>query len=221
MKSSNETVDVIIPTKPNCEFLIEAIHSVLNQSFEKYNLWVVINAKSWMLERKLKRLGINSLVELRVGAGWARWHGVQHTNSEYIFFLDSDDILLPNALEECLGTINSNIDVVYGGIQNFVQEPSRKFEFSNHYPIRFTPLASNSLITRRVIQQFPFTDFSNTSWVKWISTARLNGVRFKSTDNLITRRRIHNRNISRAHDTRTDVVKFVLDHHRNRFFHES
>ena len=56
------------------------------------------------------------------GVSSARNVGLDNANGEWVFFLDSDDILPHTALEMLLSSANQNVDMVYGGICKFNEQ---------------------------------------------------------------------------------------------------
>ena len=86
------------------KYLKEAIDSVLNQSFKDFEL-ICINDGSTdnspeILEnyrKKDKRIKI--INQKNKGLGAARNKGLKNSNGEFIFFIDSDDYIAENALE--------------------------------------------------------------------------------------------------------------------------
>lgn len=211
-----QLVDVVIPTRPNCPYLFEAIESVFTQTIGAIGLLVVINGRSRKLEKRLRGNGIEFCHELRLGAGWARQCGVNRTMSPYIFFLDSDDILLPHAVDICLRNISPEIGLACGKIANFesnLGNLAQQIAFNEGY---LAPLASNSLVSRVALDTYPFQDFSNTSWLRWIATTRALGMKMNYVDELISLRRVHKENISRSIRSKSEMVDFVVNHHLKR-----
>ena len=86
------------------KYLKEAIDSVLNQSFKDFEL-ICINDGSTdnspeILENyKKKDKRIKIINQKNQGLGAARNKGLKNSNGEFIFFIDSDDYIAENALE--------------------------------------------------------------------------------------------------------------------------
>lgn len=106
-------VSVIMPVyNTKEEYFREAIESVLNQSFEDFELLIVDDfsepyiektVKSYKDERiKYHRLDKNS------GASAARNFAIERAQGEFIAFLDSDDISLENRLKHQLEYFEKN-----------------------------------------------------------------------------------------------------------------
>lgn len=98
-------LSIIVPVYNVRAFLRECIDSVLNQTFEDYEL-IAINDDSPDGSGAIldEYQAIDSRVNVvhlpqNIGLGPARNEGIQHASGRYIVFLDSDDTLVPGALE--------------------------------------------------------------------------------------------------------------------------
>lgn len=93
-------IDVIIPTYNRAEVLQRAIHSVLNQSYKNFHLYVVDDGSTDDTQKILEPFKtITVLTQKNSGVSAARNYGVQHSKSPWISFLDSDDEWLPHKLQ--------------------------------------------------------------------------------------------------------------------------
>lgn len=113
-KTLNRTLDSLIyQTNKNFKVLIiddcstEDIKSIINTYFGKLNITYIRNEKN-------------------IGCGMSRQRGIDETTADYITFLDSDDILLPNAVEDWLKVINQQQpDVIYSPFCEFYKNRFR------------------------------------------------------------------------------------------------
>jgi glycosyltransferase involved in cell wall biosynthesis len=96
-------VSVVIPTHNRPEMLAEAITSVRAQTFADYEIVVVSNGESDDMRRASREVTTahdGRYFALRHGnVSGARNFGVEQAKSEWIAFLDDDDLWLPNKLE--------------------------------------------------------------------------------------------------------------------------
>lgn len=99
-------VSVVIPCYNQANFLAEAIESVLAQTYGHVEI-VVVNDGS--IDDTVAVAGryeqVRCISQLNAGIATARNEGLKHATGEYVLFLDSDDRLLPDALEigvQCL-----------------------------------------------------------------------------------------------------------------------
>ena len=95
-----ELVSVIIPTYNRAAWLKEAIESVLSQTYKQFELIVVDDGSTDPTGELLLQYG-TKLSVLHTGHGGpsaARNCGIAAARGEYIAFLDSDDVWLPDKL---------------------------------------------------------------------------------------------------------------------------
>lgn len=116
-------VSVIIPTYNRAEFLSTAISSVLNQTYQDFEI-IVVDDSSTDNTTEL----INSFSDSRIkyirhetnkGGSAARNTGIKMSSGQYIAFLDDDDEWLPEKLEkqvELLGNSSPKVGSVYTGL---------------------------------------------------------------------------------------------------------
>jgi len=94
-------VSIIIPTHNNRKaFLLEAIDSVLAQTYEDYELIVVDDGSADETGEALEQYGerLHYLYQANQGVSAARNNGLAHAQGEFVAFLDSDDLWLPKKL---------------------------------------------------------------------------------------------------------------------------
>jgi glycosyltransferase involved in cell wall biosynthesis len=93
-------VSVIIPTFNRAWILLEAIESVLSQTFENYELIVVDDGSTDNTRLLLKACkDIRVVSQENKGVSAARNRGIEAATGDYLAFLDSDDLWLPEKLD--------------------------------------------------------------------------------------------------------------------------
>src|SRR5438132_12765470 len=112
MTKTAPTVSVIIATHNRARLLRRAIHSVLAQTFEDWELLVVDDGSTDNTETiavSLQDLRICYLRhEVNRGLSAARNTGIRISRGEYVAFLDDDDEWLPKKLERELEVFRSS-----------------------------------------------------------------------------------------------------------------
>jgi glycosyltransferase involved in cell wall biosynthesis len=102
---------VIIPLYNKEKYIENAIKSVLNQTFTDYNL-VIVNDCSTDKSVEIASKYISDTVEIiqhekNAGLAAARNSGIKKTNSNYITYLDADDLWKPTFLESIFQLIQN------------------------------------------------------------------------------------------------------------------
>ena len=109
-------VSVIVPVYNAEKRLNECLDSILNQSFEDYEL-ILINDGSTdnsaliCNEYEKKDPRIVFVDKENSGAGETRNAGLEVAKGEYIVFVDSDDTVEPHMLETLLNLVSKNADI--------------------------------------------------------------------------------------------------------------
>lgn len=108
--SKSPLISVIIPLYNSEKYIIEAIDSVLNQTYGNIEIIVVNDGstdQSGFLVQEIDNPKITLINISNGGASKARNIGIQNANGTYIQFLDADDLLSPNKIEEQVKILES------------------------------------------------------------------------------------------------------------------
>lgn len=118
-------LQIIIPAYNVENYIDECIESVLKQETHyKYHITIVEDGSTDSTKEKLSKYLQNELITIifqkNKGLSGARNAALKHIIGKYIMFLDSDDYLLPGAVEDLLNeAYDSDSDIVQGGISMF------------------------------------------------------------------------------------------------------
>lgn len=96
-------VSVIIPTFNRAILVMEAIDSVLKQTFQDFEILVVDDGSTDTTKEEVARINsekIRYIYQVNKGPAAARNTGIRAASGQYIAFLDSDDLWLPRKLEK-------------------------------------------------------------------------------------------------------------------------
>ena len=97
----NPLVSIIIPVYNSASFVVEAVRSALNQTYHNVEVIVVDDGstdKSLSLIESIHDERLRVFSQINQGACVARNRGIVEARGEYVKFLDSDDILYPDAV---------------------------------------------------------------------------------------------------------------------------
>lgn len=105
-------ISIIIPSFNCAEYLPKAIDSVLNQTYQDFEIIIVDdgstdNTKD-ILKSYIEKGKIIYIYQENKGLPASRNTGIKSAKGKYIAILDGDDELVPEALEECLSAIENN-----------------------------------------------------------------------------------------------------------------
>jgi glycosyltransferase involved in cell wall biosynthesis len=116
-------VSVIIPNYNYACFLVEAIESVLAQTYPIHEIIVVDDGSTDNSIEVIKQFGdqIKLICQKNSGVSTARNNGVKYSSGDFIAFLDADDVWLPTKTEKQLQLLLSDkkIGFVTCGIREF------------------------------------------------------------------------------------------------------
>lgn len=129
----NIKISVIIPSYNYAKYISLCVNSVIKQPACNYEVIIVDDGSTDDTKRIVNEIindspniDIRYIYQANQGVSTARNTGVENSSGDYIWFLDSDDALLPNAFENALEFINKNphLDMIYGGYRaNYVNGP--------------------------------------------------------------------------------------------------
>jgi glycosyltransferase involved in cell wall biosynthesis len=107
-------ISVIIPAYNRADYLAEAIQSVLDQTFPDFELIIVDDGSTDNTKEVVEGFvdtRVRYLFQENGGVSSARNSGIKAANGEYIAFLDSDDIWLPENLALKVNLLDSRPDI--------------------------------------------------------------------------------------------------------------
>ncbi len=165
----NPFITVFMPNYNNEKYLASSIISILSQTYANYELIILDDASgddSWTIIQEFA----NKNDKIRTFKNNENLHVVNTRNkgfqlssneSKYFAIIDSDDISLPNRLEEQISFLESNKEYgIVGSDAIIIDEnddvigyrsyPSKDYEIRKKI-LRFNPFAQSSIIIRKSI----------------------------------------------------------------------
>ncbi len=205
-------VSVIVPTYNRAHFVIEAVQSVLNQSFVDLEVIVIddgSNDNTRTLIEGIQDQRIHYIYQENAGLAAARNTGIRHARSDLLAFLDDDDLFFPEKLAIQVEAIENNpeIGLLSGGwqyinLQGTIIKENRPWY---SYPILnletwlgACPVIVNAVLVRRNwIEQCGGFDESlrqSEDWDLWLRLANA-GCKMDWTKEIVCVYRIHSSNM--------------------------
>ena len=135
MNSFSPRVSVIIPNYNRERYISDTIESVLAQDFQDFEILVIddgsndrspeiIQSYARRYAERVKYLEHRNHANLGVSA--SRNFAIQHASGEYVAFLDSDDLWLPQKLQSQVNVLDRSPEVgLVCGSVTFIDEQSR------------------------------------------------------------------------------------------------
>ena len=166
------SVDIILPNYNSAPYLPEIIDSIINQTFKNWKL-IIIDANSNIETKKiLKKYNSNSNINIiwlkkNKRAGFCRNLAIRNSKSEYVAFIDSDDIWEREKLSKQLDFMDKNkYHFTYTNYQPFkstkhlpVIKPAKYFDYDKF--TKNTSIATSTMIIKK--SSIGNTKFSNTA----------------------------------------------------------
>ena len=163
----NYKLTVIIPTYNAENYILESVNSIKEQSFGFENIELILvddnsndNTKAILEDLSQKYPNVKSIF-LEENSGTAskpRNVGMENASSDYIMFLDNDDIYYPQMCEKMYNTIiSNNVDIVSCRYEINNKKPNSfldnfnpdKYDFKGRYD------EENHMIQLDTIEDFP------------------------------------------------------------------
>ena len=157
-------VDIILPTY-NCEsYIEETIKSIIDQTLENWKLIIIDDASNDSTVKLIKSYLKDKRITLKIlkknkGQGFCRNLAIRYSTSNYLAFIDSDDIWLANKLKKQTEFMNnSNLDFTYTNFTSFreingVKKLNKQIILPNEFTydlfINKTSISTSTMIIKR------------------------------------------------------------------------
>ena len=134
----NPFISICIPTYNRIVFLKRALKNALKQTYGNYEIIIVDDGSNDGTKEYIEELNsskINYIYAEHQGAPFARNTAVENAKGEYILWLDSDDEIDREILNEYVKILNihNNIDIIYSNLFRDEEGKSREFSFYQSY----------------------------------------------------------------------------------------
>jgi glycosyltransferase involved in cell wall biosynthesis len=213
-------VSVIVPTHNGARWLGETLTSVLQQHLQPCEILVINDGSTDETEQVLRSFEsprVRAIHQPQGGIGAARNRGVSEASGDYLAFLDHDDLWTPDKLARQMAFVvqHSQLDVIYTDAEEFddqgvvhpsflelfpqLRNPADIFQAVVHFSV---PLMSTVLLRAHFLRAHAISFCERASGVDdiglFLEIAAANG-RFGLLNERLTRRRLHDGNLSKVH----------------------
>lgn len=120
--SSRPRISIIVPVYNTEKYLHQCIDSILNQSFMDFELLLIDDGSKDASgaicdEYTTKDNRVRVWHQENQGVSVARNVGLEHAQGEWIYFPDSDDIIMENAFDSMVSMVTEGVDYVICGYE--------------------------------------------------------------------------------------------------------
>lgn len=153
-----KTFSIIVPVYNTSKYLEKCLESIINQTFNYYEIIVVNDGSTDNSEKIIDKFcnkysNIKKINKINGGLSDARNYGIKEAKGEYLLFLDSDDYFDNNLLEKIntvleekkYDLVKFGYDLVYDEKQELKQENLETKEYTNE-----------EFFIQRVLNKTPF-----------------------------------------------------------------
>lgn len=125
---STSKISIIIPAYNVENYIAKCLFSIIKQSFKDFEILIVDDGATDRTNEIIKIFSkfdnrIKLIEQKNQGAGTAKNNALNQAIGKYIIFVDSDDVLLPDALKMAYDTISQNkVDVVVFGAEGILED---------------------------------------------------------------------------------------------------
>lgn len=177
-------VSVIIPAYNAADYIEQTLNSVCSQTLEDIEVIVVDDGStdetraivSSFVERDRR---VTLIEQANQFAGIARNNGMDKASGDYLYFLDADDYIEPDALESMLGAIReTGADIAIARSEGFDNQSSDKWLIGGV----LENIPCNRLVTQREYAAHLFSSFIGWPWDKLFRKSFIDktGLRFQA-----------------------------------------
>jgi len=199
-------VSVIIPYFNKKSSIKDTVNSVLNQTFKNLEIIIIYDDENlsdydYLMGEFKNKKNIKIFKNIKnIGAGLSRNIGIKKSNGEIIAFLDSDDLWLPNKLEDQLNfMIKHNYDFTFSNYEkkmlngNTIKaETQKEFDYNNLLKSCDIGL-STVMLNKKIIKENLFPNLvTKEDYVAWLNITKSNITAHNVGKNLVIWKQVKN-----------------------------
>lgn len=164
---SNPLVSVIMPIYRVENYIAKSVESVINQTYKNIELILVDDGSPdksvEIAEKVLKESSFpyKLVKQENLGLSTARNEGIKNSTGEWVMFLDSDDIILPDTIKHLVDAAGNNPDLAFSSYKVICSQTEIDKNIEKGNLIILTPdLLQNGFLTRKYVVLATGTLFS-------------------------------------------------------------
>ena len=177
----NKFVSIIIPVYDCKNYMLNrCLKSILNQKYKNIEILIIENGPQKLSEKIIREFNDNRIIYYyipKADVSNARNYGLKKIKGEYVFFVDIDDTITNNAIEELVNTIeNKNCDAILFNYNKLINNSIQKNNFEYEEGIVY-----NDKIMNVVIPDLISTNLWGSIWRVFykVSLIKDNKIKFK------------------------------------------
>ncbi len=173
-------ISVVIPVYNTAAYLDASIGSVRNQTYTRLEIIVVNDGSTDESAEVVERLmAEDARIEYfalpqNSGQSVARNEALKHVHGTYIYFMDSDDVLYPTALERCLERmLTAQLQLLFFDADILSEEGLGTYCFDYHRTKIYDDtmvyrgdVLFDSMLQHRTFRAVPWLYFVSADWLK-------------------------------------------------------
>tara|TARA_B100000780_G_scaffold255833_1_gene204661 strand:+ start:1507 stop:2247 length:741 start_codon:yes stop_codon:yes gene_type:complete len=195
-----QLITVIMPYYKKINYVESAINSVLNQTYQNYELLIIYDDidlddlnKLEIITKENKKIKIIKNYK-NLGAGYSRNIGIKNSNGTIISFIDADDEWHPKKIEKQLNFLNkNNYDFTFCSYQKKINDNVIEVVYKNDY-INYENLLlscdiglSTVMIKKKIIDENLFSNLkTQEDFSAWLKITKKNYLAYNLREILVT-----------------------------------
>ncbi|GAB3508587.1 glycosyltransferase family 2 protein [Emticicia fontis] len=214
----------IIITAYNVEkYVAEAIESALKQTYKNIEIIVINDGSTDNTLQILETFKDKILLVNQENIGIAKTlnKGLKLASGELVAFLDGDDVWTENKLEKQIKEFehNPDLETTFGKMEQFLSPEllSDKDRYQFYKGEVAAQVKITSLFRKKVFEKYGyFPEVQTLDFIIWFDSAKLQGIVFNQTEDLVAYRRVRSNSHSQGQNYYPNLLKFLKDRINNK-----
>lgn len=217
-------VSIIMPAYNAEKTIKQSIESVINQTFEEWELIIINDCSTDKTEKIIKSFSDNRIVyiknEKNLKVANTRNKGLEQARFDYIAFLDSDDIWYENKLERQLNFMKkNNISFSITDYEIINNDGSSTCKYVESQTQDYKKLLRGSrigcltvMIDKRKLPKFRFKDIGHEDYALWLKILKKSNIKAHSLREILAKHRDTDNSLS---NNKLKTIRWMWNIFRN------